>query len=395
MGVTDVLPTTRTNPFDPPGELLDDPRPLRRITFADGHLGWFVASHELSRAVLGDQRFSSALEKRRSLVRRPQTEDFSLGKPAPPGFFIAMDPPDHTRYRRLLTGQFTVRRMKALEPRIERIVDDHLDAMAQAGPPVDLVTAFALPIPSLVICELLGVPYADRERFQRDSAILLGLESSDEAAAAAMASLSGYLTELVDRKQAEPTEDLLGGLAAGGELTRDELVGVAMLLLIAGHETTANMLGLGTFALLTQPEQAEALREGRVDVANAIEELLRYLTVTQFGGSRTAIEDVELGGEVIRAGESVAIYLPLANRDPARFASGQQLDLTADAHGHLAFGHGVHQCLGQQLARIEMRIAFPALLRRFPTLRLAMPPAEVPVRSAMAIYGVHRLLVEW
>jgi cytochrome P450 len=267
--------------------------------------------------------------------------------------------------------------------------------MAQAGPPVDLVTAFALPIPSLVICELLGVPYADREGFQRDSATLLNLETSDEAAGVAMRSITGYLAELVERKRAEPTEDLLGGLVAGGDLTGEELVGMALLLLIAGHETTANMLGLGTFALLTRPEQAEALREGRVDVANAVEELLRYLTIIQHGGSRTAVEDVELGGEVIRAGESVAIYLPLANRDPARFAGGHELDLAADAHGHLAFGHGVHQCLGQQLARIEMRIAYPALLRRFPTLRLAVPPEEVPVRSDMAIYGVHRLPVEW
>ena len=175
----------------------------------------------------------------------------------------------------------------------------------------------------------------------------------------------------------------------------EELVGVAILLLIAGHETTANMLGLGTFALLQHPDQLAALREGRVDVANAVEELMRYLTVIAFGTTRTAVEDVELGGELIRAGESLGVYLPTANRDPGRFASGDELDLATDAHGHLAFGHGVHQCLGQQLARIEMRVAYPALLRRFPTLRLAVAPEEVPVRSDMSIYGVHRLPVEW
>jgi cytochrome P450 len=317
------------------------------------------------------------------------------GEPAPPGFFIGMDPPHHTRLRRLLTGQFTVRRMKALEPRIERIVADHLDAMAQAGPPVDLVAAFALPVPSLVICELLGVPYADRERFQRDSSTLLSLEASDGDAGTAWVSMATFLAELVARKRAEPADDLLGGLVAGGELSDDELVGVALLLLIAGHETTANMLGLGTFALFLHPDQLEALREGRVDVANAVEELLRYLTVISFGTTRTAVEDVELGGEMIRAGEPVGVYLPTANRDPLRFTSGDDLDLSADAHGHLAFGHGVHQCLGQQLARIEMRIAYPALLRRFPTLRLAVPADEVPLRSDMAIYGVHRLPVEW
>lgn len=204
-----------------------------------------------------------------------------------------------------------------------------------------------------------------------------------------------YLGELVERKRAEPADDLLGGLVAAGELSDEELAGVALLLLIAGHETTANMLGLGTFALLQYPDQLAALREGRVDVANAVEELLRYLTVISFGLTRTALEDVELGGEVIRAGESVCAYLPVVNRDLARFPSGNELDVAADAHGHLAFGHGVHQCLGQQLARIEMRIAYPALLRRFPTLRLGVPPEEVPMRGDMAIYGVHRLPVEW
>jgi cytochrome P450 len=391
--MTDVLPTTRTHPFDPP--LLDDQKPIRRIAFADGHVGWLVTNYELSRAALADQRFSSALEHRRALIRRPDVEGMRAGEPAPPGFFIGMDPPHHTRLRRLLTGQFTVRRMKALEPRVEQIVADHLDAMAKAGPPVDLVAAFALPVPSLVICELLGVPYEDRAGFQRDSATLLGLRTTDEEANAAWVSMGTYLAELVERKRAEPADDLLGGLVAGGELSTEELVGVAVLLLIAGHETTANMLGLGTFALLQHPDQLAALREGRVDVANSVEELLRYLTVIAFGTTRTAVEDVELGGELIRAGESLGVYLPTANRDPERFASGDELDLGADAHGHLAFGHGVHQCLGQQLARIEMRIAYPALLRRFPTLRLAVPPEEVPMRGDMSIYGVHRLPVEW
>jgi cytochrome P450 len=393
--MTDVLPTTRDNPFDPPREVLDDPRPLRRILFSDGTLGWLVANYDLGRAVLADLRFSSSLERRKALVRRPNVGDFRADAPAPPGFFIGMDPPDHTRLRRLLTGQFTVRRMKALEPRVERIVADHLDAMAQTGPPVDLVPAFALPIPSLVICELLGVPYADRERFQRDSSVILSLTATEEAQGAAMASLNSFLAELVEQKHAEPADDILGGLVAGGELTDDELVGVAFVLLIAGHETTANMLSLGTFALLTHPEQASALREGRADVANAVEELLRYLTIIQWGITRTAVEDVPLGGELIRAGEPVAVYAPTVNRDPARFPGGHELDITADAHGHVTFGHGVHQCLGQQLARIEMRAAYPALLRRFPTLRLAVPPEEVPVRDDMAIYGVHSLMVEW
>jgi len=393
--MTETLLTARTDPFDPPRGMLDDPRPIRRITFADGHEGWLVASYELARAVLADLRFSSRMDKRRQLVRRPSVEGLRVGAAIPAGFFIGMDPPDHTRLRRLLTGQFTVRRMKALEPRVEEIVTEHLDAMAQAGPPVDLVGAFALPIPSLVICELLGVPYEGRARFQRDSHTLLKLGSTEETANAAFGSLTSYLLELVEHKRAQPADDLISGLIAGGDVTDDELLGIALLLLIAGHETTANMLGLGTFALLRHPDQLAALRDGRVDVGNAVEELLRFLTVIGFGTTRTALEDVELGGELIRAGESVGVYLPTANRDSARFASGNDLDLGADAHGHLTFGHGVHQCLGQQLARIEMRVAYPALLRRFPTLRLAVPAGEVPLRTDMAIYGVHRLPVEW
>ncbi|PXY20392.1 cytochrome P450 [Prauserella sp. PE36] len=390
-----VLPTRRDNPFDPPPDLADEERPLRRLAFPDGHTGWLVTGYALARAVLADVRFSSRLELRRQVVRRTETDEIRPGKPAPPGFFIAMDPPDHTRYRRLLTGQFTVRRMNQLRPRVEQIVDEHLDAMERTGPPTDLVSAFALPIPSLVICELLGVPYADRQRFQHDSAVLLSLDATVEDANAALASLTGYLAGLVERKRREPADDLLSGLIEGGELTGDELVGVAMLLLIAGHETTANMLGLGTFALLTHPDQADDLRSGRVDEDKAVEELLRWLSVIQFGTTRTAAEDVELGGEVIRAGESVAISVPAANRDPERFAEPGSLDLGADAHGHLAFGHGVHQCLGQQLARIEMRVAYGALFRRFPALRLAVPPQEVPLRDDMSIYGVHSLPVEW
>ncbi|TKG66994.1 cytochrome P450 [Prauserella endophytica] len=390
-----VLPTRRDNPFDPPPDLADEERPLRRLAFPDGHTGWLVTGYALARAVLADVRFSSRLELRRQVVRRTETDEIRPGKPAPPGFFIAMDPPDHTRYRRLLTGQFTVRRMNQLRPRVEQIVDEHLDAMERTGPPTDLVSAFALPIPSLVICELLGVPYADRQRFQHDSAVLLSLDATVEDANAALASLTGYLAGLVERKRGEPADDLLSGLIEGGELTGDELVGIAMLLLIAGHETTANMLGLGTFALLTHPDQADDLRSGRVDEDKAVEELLRWLSVIQFGTTRTAAEDVELGGEVIRAGESVAISVPAANRDPERFAEPGSLDLGADAHGHLAFGHGVHQCLGQQLARIEMRVAYGALFRRFPALRLAVPPQEVPLRDDMSIYGVHSLPVEW
>ncbi|NYI07914.1 cytochrome P450 [Allostreptomyces psammosilenae] len=393
-----TLPTARRGgcPFDPPPELarLREERPLRRLSFPDGHLGWLVTSHALARTVMADPRFSARMELRHTPIHRPVAERLT-SRPAPPGFFIAMDPPDHTHYRRLLTGQFTVRRMNQLHPWIERVVEEHLDAMEQAGPPVDLVEAFALPIPSLVICELLGVPYADRDDFQRHSSTMVRLDTGADEGMAAMAALTAYLRELAVRKRAEPTDDMLSGLAAHQELNEDELAGMALLLLVAGHETTANMIGLGTFALLQHPAQAEALRSDPALTDGAVEELMRYLTVIHNGTGRAALEDVELDGELIREGENVWVSLSAANRDPARFSDPDELDLGRAASGHLGFGHGVHQCLGQQLARIELRSALPALFRRFPTLRLAVPAEEVPTRTDMNIYGVHRLPVAW
>ncbi|SFP97536.1 Cytochrome P450 [Amycolatopsis arida] len=395
--MADVLPTTRHHPFDPPAGLaaLGDRDTPHRLRFADGHEGWLVTSYALARAVLADPRFSARSELRHSPVRRPRADDLGPGGRTPPGFFIGMDPPEHTRFRRLLAGEFTVRRMDRLRPRIEAIVGERLDAMAAAGPPVDLVPEFALPVPSLVICELLGVPYADRDRFQRDSAALLRLDVTDEVATAAVRGLREYLRDLVRRLRAEPGEDLLSALAAGDRLTEDELVGIAFLLLVAGHETTANMLALGTFAALGEPDLLAAFRGSAEDVAAAVEELLRYLSIVHFGVSRTAKEDVELAGQRIRAGECVLAWLPAANRDPERFPDPDRPEPARAGAGHLAFGHGVHQCLGQQLARMELRIGFTALFARFPGLRLAVPAEEVPLRHDMGVYGVHRLPVTW
>ncbi|MEV7008815.1 cytochrome P450 [Streptosporangium sp. NPDC051022] len=388
-----TLPVSRHDIFDPPQELgwWRQETPIRRMTYADGHLGWLVTGYSAVRAVLADNRFSTRID-----LQHPPTPHIARQRQltVPAGFFLRMDPPDHTRFRRLLTGQFTVRRMKQLEPRIEKIVADRLDEMQRQGPPADLVRSFALPIPSLVICELLGVPYTDHDRFQRDSAVIISREETVERKQTAMADLLSYLHELVLRKRAEPTDDLLGGLVADGELTDEELTGVATLLLVAGHETTANMIALSTFALLSNPPQLAALRDDPSLTAGAVEEFMRYLTIIDFT-ARTALEDVEIEGQTIRAGETVTLSLPAANRDPSRFDGADTLDVTRQAAGHLSFGHGVHQCLGQQLARNEMRIALPALLERLPGLRLAVPPEEVPMRSDMAIYGVHRLPVTW
>ncbi|MBB2912502.1 cytochrome P450 [Streptosporangium becharense] len=390
-----TFPSGRPGPFDPPASLgaLREECPVTPMVYPDGRTGWLVTGYAAVRSVLADPRFSARRELLSVPVPSPLAQE--MRRPAEPGMFIRMDPPDHTRYRRLLTAQFTVRRMRQLEPRVREITAECLAAMEKAGPPQDLVREFALPIPSLVICELLGVPYADREEFQRATAVLVNLEATADDLHAAIARVGVFFTELIARKRAEPADDLLGGLVESGELTDEELANIGFLLLAAGHETTANMLGLGTFALLQNPEQLAALRADPALADNAVEELLRYLSIIHIGPVRAALADVELEGRLIRAGDVVTVSVPAANRDPARFTDPERLDVTRDATGHVTFGHGVHQCLGQQLARVEMRIALPMLFDRFPGLRLAVPAAEVPMRDTMSIYGVRALPISW
>jgi cytochrome P450 len=393
------LPMDRdAGPFDPPSQItrLREARPVSPMIFPDGHEGWLVTGYEALRQLMADTRFSSRQDL--GVIHVPyetpgmpvQTEP----SPQTPGLFVAMDPPDHTRLRRKLTGAFTVRRMKQLEESIIDIVERQLDELATMTPPVDLIKAFALPVPSLVICELLGVPYEDRDTFQTNSARFMERDIDLEGKMAAYGAMTSYLAGLVTSKRAEPGEDILSDLARHEDLTIEELVGAAFLLLLAGHETTANLLGLGTFALLEHPEQLAELRADPELMPGAVEELMRYLTVADIF-FRYAAEDLELGGETIGAGSTVVVSLLAANRDPARFEDPDALDIHRKARGHLSFGHGIHQCLGQQLARIEMRAGFDGLLRRFPTLALAVPADEVRLRTDMNIYGVHALPVTW
>ncbi|GAA4892133.1 cytochrome P450 [Streptomyces coeruleoprunus] len=385
-----TLPTERRSgcPFDPPAELIDARRhgPISRCTHPGGKPGWLITGYDMVRSVLADPRFSS----RKDLMN---VVDFEL-PPAPPGEFLLMDDPEHSRYRKPLVGKFTVRRMRLLTERIEQITADCLDAMEKAGPPVDLVTAFAKPIPTIVICEILGVPYEDRASFQEQIDTFMGGEVSDEELIAAYTATQEYLAQLVAAKRADPTDDILSELT-DSDLTDEELKGISLILLAAGFDTTANMLSLGTFALLQNPEQLAALRADPTLTDGAVEELLRYLSVAKTF-HRTALEDVELGGHTIKAGTTVVLSYHTANHDPDRFTDPHTLDLRRQAAGHLAFSHGIHQCLGQQLARVEMRVAFRALLDRFPTLRLAVPAAEVRLRPETAdIFGVKSLPVAW
>ena len=393
-----AFPMPRGCPFDPPAELghLRATAPITRVTLWDGSTPWLITRHEHVRAVLADRRFSADIGR----AGFPSVSASTAARRRTAPSFISMDDPEHARYRRMLIGEFTVRRIGALRPRVARVVADLLDTMAAGPNPTDLVTAFALPVPSMVICELLGVPYTDHDYFQEHSKALLDTRTDPAEAVRRTEELRDYLAGLVAAREATPAEDLLGHLAARhvltGELTRDEAASMALLLLVAGHETTANMIGLGTLTLLHHPEQATQLRDGEPAVVNAaVEELLRLLTITHTGRRRLATEDVELAGVTIRAGEGIIAAGDAANRDPAEFAHPDQLDLHRESNHHVAFGFGVHQCLGQPLARLELQVAYPALLRRFPTLRVAAPLAEIPFRHEMSVYGVHALPVAW
>ncbi|GAA0941233.1 cytochrome P450 [Actinocorallia libanotica] len=386
------MPWTREDAFHPPAGLAGlRAGPPARVRLPSGQTAWLVARHADARALLSDPRLSSD-------ETRPHYPQLI---PVPPATgtlsFLRMDDPDHGRLRRLLTTEFTVRRINAMRPGIERTVAESLDAMVEKGPPADLVRDFALPIPSQVICQLLGVPYDDHEFFQDRSAKILETNAPLEEGARAMGELTDYLASLVDAKVREPGDDLLGRVAPGiaeGRLTRDELVFMAGLLLIAGHETTANMIALGTLTLLVTGEWA-ALCADPARVGATTEELLRHLTVVQFGLVRTLLEPVTVDGVTMEAGDGVVISLTAANRDGAHFPDPDAFDPDRAQGHHVAFGFGMHQCLGAALARLEMDVVFTALAARLPGLRLAVPVEDVPFRHDQFVYGLDALPVAW
>jgi hypothetical protein len=400
----DEIPTypmarDRGCPFDPPPELdhLRADAPISRVRIWDGSTPWLLTRFEDQRAALADPRFSADSE----LAGYPHISDSAQARRAEFRTFLTMDDPEHGRMRRMLTGDFAIKRMEALRPRIQHIADRLIDDMLAAPPPADLVECLGLPLPSLVICDLLGVPYADHEFFQQETHALVSRTAAPAVALAANDRLRDYLSDLISAKDAEPSDDMLSRLIVErmrtGEITHDELARMAMLLLIGGHETTANMISLGTLALLRNPEQLALLRrsEDPSFVAHAVEELLRYLTVVHHGRRRVALTDVEIGGQLIRAGEGVIVSYEVANRDSDVFADPRRLDIERDARSHVAFGFGIHQCLGQPLARVELQVVYGTLIRRIPTLRLATDIDSVPFKSDGLIYGVYELPVAW
>ncbi|WP_425276822.1 cytochrome P450 [Streptomyces aquilus] len=392
-----AFPQDRTCPYHPPTAYapLRDGRPLARITLYDGRPAWLVTGHALARALLADPRLST--DRTRPDFPAP-TERFAAVRNRRVAL-LGVDDPKHHAQRRMMVPSFTLRRAAELRPQIQRIVDERLDAMVAQGPPAELVSAFALPVPSMVICALLGVPYADHEFFEGQSRRLLrGPRAADTQDARDQ--LDAYFEELIDQKlkQERPGDGVLDELVHDrlrtGELDRVEVISLATILLVAGHETTANMISLGTFTLLQHPERLAELRARPELLPAAVEELMRMLSIAD-GLLRLATEDVEAGGETIRAGDGVVFSTSVINRDEDVYPAPDTLDWHRSARHHVGFGFGIHQCLGQNLARAEMEIALRTLFTRLPALRLAAPADEIPFKPGDTIQGMLELPVTW
>ncbi|GAA0444524.1 cytochrome P450 [Streptomyces sp. NPDC046215] len=374
-------------PFPPPGYA--DYRGREGLVpsrLPNGERVWLVTRHEDVRAVLTHPKISS----------NPDHQGFpnvgeSLGVPKQaqiPGWFVGLDSPEHDRFRRALIPEFTVRRVREMRPAIELTVEARLDAMLAAGDSADLVADFALPIPSLVISALLGVPPTDREFFESRTRTLVAIRAStDQQRQAAAKDLLRYIGRLVEIKGKWPGDDLVSRLLATGSIAPHELSGVLMLLLIAGHETTANNIALGVLTLLTNPQW--------IGDDRAVEETLRFHSVADLVSLRVAVEDVEISGQLVRAGEGIVPLVAAANHDETSFACPHMFDPSRPARHHVAFGYGVHQCLGQNLVRVEMEIAYRKLFERIPTLELAVPAEGLPYKHDGVVHGLHELPVRW
>jgi cytochrome P450 len=356
---------------------------------------WLIGNFDDFRSVLVDERFSGQFARDDFPCVTEAREAIDKAEKS----FVGMDNPRHDQYRRMLMKEFTARRMLALRPQIEALTDDLLNAMERQGPPCDLVLALAVELPALVMCALFGSPYEDHQYIARLAAGRHGLTQSPEEAAASAAELVAYCAKLIARKEAAPEDDMISRViqewVVPGHLRRDEFADMCSMILRAGHDTTTNMIGLGTLTLLQHGDQLARLKAEPQLVDSAVDELLRYLSPVQFAPRRVALEDAEIRGAHIRQGDGVFAVNPAANRDPAEFAEPDKLDIGRDASNHVAFGYGIHRCLGQGLARIELSVVFTRLFQRFPNLRLAEPYEAIAFKYDSQIYGLKKLMVAW
>ncbi|HXY64901.1 MAG TPA: cytochrome P450 [Mycobacterium sp.] len=389
-----VIPAQRAAhcPLAPPPEFASwrDQPGLQRAIY-HGEPVWVVSRYQDIRAALVDPRLSADTLPD---TLKPQSGDTTAI------MFARTDDPEHHRLRRMMTSDFTFRRCEAMRPQIQELVDTFLGEMIDGGAPADLVREFALPVPSLVIALLLGVPSEDLAAFQQYTGVGLDTKSTDEEKTQAFTSMYGYIEELVLRKERDPGDDLISRLVteqvATGQLNRETAALSGMTMLVAGHETTANMISLGTVALLEHPDIFTRL--GQTDdhavIANIVEELMRYLTIVHGQVDRVATEDLTLGGQLIRAGDKLLMNLPAGNWDSEFAENPETFDIERNTRGHVGFGYGVHQCIGANLARVEMQVAFATLARRLPGLQLAVAPDELKFKDA-DIYGMKELPVRW
>ncbi|MFJ4843249.1 MULTISPECIES: cytochrome P450 [unclassified Streptomyces] len=397
-----AYPIGRTCPYQmPPGyEQLREKGPISRVTLWNGRIAWLITGNELGRRLFPDGRLSSDVLDPNFPLLAPRIEAQRQQAAAPP--LVGVDDPVHARQRRTVLPSFGVRQVNALRPAIQKYADELLDKMLAKGPgvTVDLLSEYALPMPSAVICMLLGVPYEDHHYFDERSRHVLSSSGQEQAAQAqtAFTEILAYLDDLISRKQAEPGDTLLDELIARqldeGKVDRQELAMIATVLLVSGHETTSNMIALSTMALLAHPEQLEALRSDESLMPQAVDELMRFTSIGDML-MRVAKEDIEIEGHLIKAGDGVILSTMLMNRDPGSFEGADDLDIFRPSGRHVAFGYGIHQCIGQNLARAEMEIALATLFRRVPTLELAVPADEVPVNAPYVLQGVSELPVTW
>lgn len=393
------MPRAAECPLAPPPALepLRAEKPITKVRIWNGSTPWLITRHADQRTLLTDPRVSNDdTESGFPYVNAHRSEIAHLT----PRMITNTDAPEHTRLRRMVNGPFLIKRIEAMRPAVQQIVDDLIDSMLAGPKAADLLTAVALPVPSLVIAELLGVPYDDHDFFQRNSNIALDSSVPAEQAMAASGALSGYLDKLLTEKLADPADDVLSEMGArvkAGEMTHSEAVHMGVAMLIAGHETTTTMISLGTLALLENPEQFAVLRDTDDPkvIANAVEELLRYLSIVHSGLRRVAKADIEIGGRTIRAGDGLLFDLHAANWDSTAFPEAERLDLGRAARIHNAFGYGPHQCLGQSLARLELQVVYGTLYRRIPTLSLAAALDELEFDHTGTTYGVRSLPVTW
>jgi cytochrome P450 len=383
-------------PFEPAPEMLELSRQATVLrTILPGEVtGWLITGYEQVREVLVNPRFS------RALLARPEQERRGI-EVVSASSLLGLDPPEHTRQRKLVAGTFTARRMRELSPRVAAMVNELIDEMIAAGPPTDLVSSFSLPLPVRVICEMLGIPSGDQARFHAWSDTLVGDWSrEDEEMTAAMEAICGYIAELIAVKRADPADDLLSALIAARDeedrLSEDELVYLCLAILIGGHETTANQIGLSLITLLEHPAELASLRSDLTLLPGAVEELMRFVALGEsLPPARITTGEVTLGQVTIPAGQLVFPMFGIANRDPSVFPDPDTFDITRPAGTHMGFGIGAHHCLGAQLARIELQEAFRGLLTRLPGLRLTVPVSELRFKEKMAITSLHELPVTW